>query len=348
MSRQKEYDSSRVHLSLAGSGDPWSSLTQLRKRILRELHDTPYISELTSIVQKTPDELKAEIHPMIESSLVYEIDGGFRPSFLITDESETQRVFLHASSFAEVLVDTTEARLPWVESEFEKLEISQNHDFEELSLFFLGGRILDIKLLEKLTRGNRVMPPAPARPSPNQPDARYYFYMVEGNPIHLGGWGQDDSNMSWENWHFITFGQNLIDGEYNPHRRALETRYKELIESGTSKTPEAVGVTLGIPVVSLSDSNMWENTADILAEELCKCYEESEEFIKALHRDLQSGKYTSHSIGEFFCWYAHIAYASAIEKMEERGMLDIPPSRFQSAIWCRERKYEGMLAHLSD
>ena len=192
------------------------------------------------------------------------------------------------------------------------------------------------------------MPPAPARPSPNQPNAHYYFYMVEGDPINLGGWGQDDSNMPWHNWYFMTFGQNLIDGEYNPNRRALEKQYEELIESETANTPQEVGTTLDIPVVSLSDSNMWEKTADFLAEELCRCYVESEEHIKALHRDLRSGKYAPHSIGEFFCWYAHIAYASAIEIMEERNMLDIPLYRFQSAIWCREKNHEGLLAHLSD
>jgi len=348
MSGQKEYDGSRVHLSLAGAGDPWSFLTKFRKRILRELHDTPDIRELASILHKTPDELKTEIHPLLEASLVYKTDGEFRPAFLVTDESETQRVFAHASNFAKFLADKTEEYLPWVKSEYEKLEISQNYDFEELSLFFLGGRILDIKLLEKLTRENRVIPPAPARPSPNRPDAHYYFFMVEGDPKHLGGWGQDDSNMSWDNWYFITFGQNLIDGEYNPHRRALEQRYKELVESGTVKTPEAVGEVLGIPVVSKSDSAMWENTADILAEKLCGCYEESEEFIKALHKDLRSGEYAPYSIGEFFCWYAHIAYAGTIEIMEERSILDIPPSRFQSAVWFREREYEGLLAHLSD
>jgi hypothetical protein len=346
MSGQKEYDGSRIYLSLAGSGDPWSSLTKFRKRILRELHDTPDISSLASMLDKTPDELKAEIHPMMVASLVREVDGGFRPSFLVTDESETQRVFAHASSFAEVLADKTEEDLPWVKSEYEKLEISQEHGFEELSLFFLGGRILDIKLLEKLTEHNRVMPPAPARPSPNRPNAHYYFYMVEGDPKNLGGWGQDDTNMPWDGWYFITFGQNLIDREYNPHRKSLEKRYEELIESGTADTPESVGASLGIPVVSLSDSNMWENTASFLAEELCGCYEESEESIKALHKDLRSGTYAPQSIGEFFCWYAHIAYASAIEMMEERGILDIPRSRFQSAIWCRAREREGLLAHL--
>ncbi len=348
MSGQKEYDGSRIYLSLAGSGDPWSSLSKLRKRILRELHDAPDVGNLASILDKTPDELEAEIHPMMAASLVHETDGGFRPSFLVTDESETQRVFAHASDFSKALVDTTEAKLSWIKSEYEKLEINQEHGFEEVSLFFLGGRILDIKLLEKLTGHNRVMPPAPARPSPSRPDAHYYFYMVEGDPKNLGGWGQDDSRMPWDGWYFITFGQNVVDGEYNPHRRSLEKQYEELIESGKADTPEFVGASLGIPVVSLSDSNMWENTADLLAEELCGCYEESVESIRALHKGLRSGTYAPHSIGEFFCWYAHIAYANAIELMEERGTLDIPDSRLQSAIWCRERENEGLLAHLSD
>ena len=346
MSGRNEYDGSRVYLSLAGSGDPWSSLTKLRKRILRELHYTPDMNELASILEMTPDNLKAEIQPMIESSLVHESKDGFRPSFLVTDEVETQTVFDHACEFSKYLVEKTEVQLQNIRNSYQKLDLSKSINFEDVALFLVGGRILDIKLLEKLTRGNRVMPPAPPRPSPNRPDAHYYFFMVEGDSVHLGGFGQDDSNMPWEKWHFITFGQNIIDGITNPKRRELEERYAELIESGMARSPIEIGKTLNIPIVTLSDSNKWEMLADDMAEILCQSYEEHLDSIKTLHSELKSGQYAPHSYGEFFCWYAHIAYASAIEILEEKGTITIPPSRFQAAIWCRERENEGMLSEL--
>ena len=34
-----EYEEKKTHLSLAGSGDPWSYLTKPRMHILRALHD---------------------------------------------------------------------------------------------------------------------------------------------------------------------------------------------------------------------------------------------------------------------------------------------------------------------
>ncbi|MDF1538749.1 MAG: hypothetical protein P1Q69_07590 [Candidatus Thorarchaeota archaeon] len=82
------------------------------------------------------------------------------------------------------------------------------------------------------------MPPAPSRPSLDRPNAHYYFFMVEGDPSHLGAYGQDDSNMPWENWHFITFGQNIINGKANFERKQMEERYSALIKAGVSRVPK--------------------------------------------------------------------------------------------------------------
>ncbi|MFW9931243.1 MAG: hypothetical protein ACFFDR_01135 [Candidatus Thorarchaeota archaeon] len=338
------YDGSKVYLSLAGSGDPWSSLTSLRKRILRELHDTPDLIEIASLLQMDTVDLQAEIKPMQEASLIFESDGGFRPSFLVADEVESKIVFDHACTFSSNLADIIQDNYEEIKKAYEYLELRTKYGFDDIALFLVGGRILDIKLLEKLSEGNRVMPPAPSRPSPNRPDARYYFFMVEGTPVQLGAYGQDDSTMPWPSWHFITFGQNLIDGHANPNRRQLEERYANLIESGTWKSAEEVGNVLGIPIIGPSDSAKWEDIASLYAEQLCQCFEGHADSIKSLHNDLKSGEYAPHSLGEFFCWYAHIAYACAIEKLEDRGVLPIPPSRFQATIWHRARENEGMLS----
>ena len=340
------YDGERVHLSLAGSGDPWSSLTKLRKRILRELHHISDIVQLSSLLDMTPEDLMLEIQPMMNASLIFESDRQYRPSFLVVDFAETQLVFSHACDFGRLLADKIEVSFADIKDSYEQLDIAKKYEFDDVSLFFVGGRIIDIKLLDMLSTNNRVMPPAPSRPSPERPDAHYYFFMVEGEINQLGGWGQDDSNMPWEKWHFITFGQNIIDGQANPERRKMETKYSELVNSGTIKDPEAMGNTLGIPIVSPSDSEKWEEVASIHAEYLCQCYEEHIDSIKSLHTNLKSGRYAPHSYGEFFCWYAHIAYASAIDILISKGVLSIPYSRFQAAVWYRERDNEGMLSEM--
>ncbi len=341
---KKRYDGSKVYLSLAGSGDPWSSLTSLRKQILRELHDTPDLEELASTLDMDVASLRSEISPMQEASLIFEHDGYFRPSFLVADESESQHVYEHAYSLSSNLADIIETHYDKIRNSYQNLDLVKVLDFDDIALFLVGGRILDIKLLEKLSNGDRVMPPAPPRPSPERPDARYYFFMVEGDPVQLGGFGEDDSTMPWPQWHFITFGQNLINGKVNPQRMDLERRYSELIASGTAQTAEQVASALGIPLIGSADSEKWEITADTYAELLCQCIEEHVDSIRLLHTELKSGRYAPNSIGEFFCWYVHILYASAIEKLEERGTLCIPPSRFQAAVWYREQENEGMLS----
>jgi len=343
---KKSYDGDRVHLSLAGRGDPWSSLTKLRKRILRELHDIPDINELASLLEMKLEDLMLEIQPLMDASLVFKSNEHFRPSFLVTDAAETQTVYDHACEFSKILAEETEENISDIKASYHDLELSNSYEFDELALMFVGGRILDIKLLDTLSKGNRVMPPAPSRPSQNRPNARYYFFMVEGDSNHLGGYGQDDSNMPWEKWHFITFGQNIINGKANIERRQLEERYSALINEGDIKNPEGIGEALDIPVVFPSDSTKWSETSDIHAEYLCQCFEEHEDSIKSLHADLKSGRYAPHSLGEFFCWYAHIVYASAIDILDSKGIIYIPPSRFQAAVWYRERENEGMLSEL--
>ena len=119
---KKEYDGSKVYLSLAGSGDPWSSLTQLRKRILRELHDTPDIIELASLMQMEIDDLKAEIQPLIDSSLVFESDEGFRPSFLVADDMESKLVYDQACEFGKRLADTISENYEGIKSAYHTLK----------------------------------------------------------------------------------------------------------------------------------------------------------------------------------------------------------------------------------
>lgn len=328
---------------MAGSGNPWSAFTRYRKRILRELHDRPDLNELAAHLETNPELLRVELQPLIEASLVSEYQGQYRPTFLITDDVETLRVFEHACEFGLKLADHTEANLANLKDSFTKLDLSSHFEFEDLTFLFIGGRILDIKLLEKLTKGDRIMPPAPPRPSPDRPDAHYYFYMVEGEPEHLGKYGLEDMDLPWKSWHYYSFGLNLIDGSPNLEREKMQARCKEILDSLSIDGPKSLAQELGLPFIHQLDSKIWAKASNSLAERLQQCYRENWDAIKALHLMIKSGEYAPNSLGEFVCWYAHIAYCSAIDRLESTGFIRMPNARYQAGIWYREQEQEGLL-----
>lgn len=340
----QDIDFSRIHFSLAGNGDPWASLTKLRVQILKGLNDGIGLKELAGCLDLNLEEMKAEIQPLRDVSLVWESNGELRPSFLMTDEEETCMVYNHASDFSVGLVDTLEEHYEDIRESYLNLDVSKEWDFREMEFLLVGGRIIDIKLLEKLTVDMRLMPHAPPRPSPERPDAHYYFWMVEGEKKQLGEYGLNDYDLPWSPLRYFSFAQNLIDGKPNSEREELDSRCFDLIEEGTVDSPDALGRELGIPIVNSSDSQKFAETSEKYAELLSMSYQEHERSIKVLHTSLKSGQYAPHSFGEFFCWYAHVAYSVAIDTLESRGILTVPPKRFQSAIWYREQEHEGLLS----
>ncbi|UCC33893.1 MAG: hypothetical protein JSW53_02510, partial [Candidatus Bathyarchaeota archaeon] len=59
--------------------------------------------------------------------------------------------------------------------------------------------------------------------------------------------------------------------------------------------------------------------------------------------DLNASRYVSNSLGEFVCWYIHIAYAWAIDFLVEEGIISMPDEKFGSLIIYSEAP-EGLLA----
>ena len=310
---------------------------------MKFLNDGMTLSELALELELTLEELDAEIEPLREVSLVWEKDGQLRPSFLMADQSETLLVYDHASKLSGSIVNSIEQQIDNIRESYKHLEVSQYHDFEEMAFLLVGGRIIDIKLLEKLTTGARLLPPAPSRPSPERPDAHFYFWMIEGERKHLGEYGLNDYDLPWSGWRLYSFAQNIINDQQNSAREKLEKRCFDLIDSKTIDSPESLGKELGIPVVSHTDSIKVAETSDRSAELLVSCYRKHEQSIRNLHSTLKSGINAPSSFGEFFCWYAHIAYSVAIDSLELTGVLPIPAERTQSAVWYREHDREGLL-----
>jgi hypothetical protein len=344
--RKRELDFSKIHFSLAGSGNPWGYLSRTRVKILNELHDGLKLDEVAEIVNLPYEELKSELQPLLDSNLIFKTNDQYRPSFLIVDENETKLIYRHASSFGMTLADYMENKYPEIERSYAGLEVSKEYDFKDVAFLFIGGRIVDIHLLGKLVSDTDFMSHAPSRPSPDIPDAHYYFWMIEGETKHLGEYGLDDYDTPWPNWHYFSFGQNLIDGKENSGRKAMESRYSELIESGRVDTPEILSQQLAIPLITKDDSKKWSAVADEHASLLATYFMEKEQSIRNLHSVLKSGKYAPHSLGEFFCWYVHIAYSVTIDHLESRGVLPIPSERYQAAIWYNESSRDGLLAGL--
>jgi len=328
--------------SMAGSGDPWSYWTKLRRKILRKMHDGLTTIELAQAFNQSTEQILSELRPLQTASLIKPDNGGFTPAFFIADCQETEKVHQHSQSTGRKLSEALLSHWDHLESSYGELSLSQQHSFDELSFMLVGSRILDIGLLGALTRDRTLLTTAPSRPSPERPDARYYFWMVEGELEHLGKYGQNDTDLPWPDWHLLTFGKNWIESGRNTAREELERRCAELVESDSLGDPKSLSAELDVPYLSEADSEKWaavsERLSDRLLDALIGCKSE----INELYQSLKASKYTSDSFGEFFCWYYHLVFAWAIDFLFEKGMMTIPSDWFSSIILYRKGR-EGIL-----
>ncbi|MHA2363962.1 MAG: hypothetical protein ACXAC7_08380 [Candidatus Hodarchaeales archaeon] len=338
------YDKKKYYLSLAGSGDPWSVLTKVRGNLLKALHDIQTIDKLSKIFDMSEEEILVELQPMIEASLVNEENNHYRPTFFISNLDETNKVVNHTKKTGKILANTIFSRWEDIETSYNQLSISKNYLFENQAFMLVGSRILDIGLLEALSRDESLMTSAPSRPSPNKPDAKYYFYMVEGKLEHLGKYGQDDIKLPNTDWLLLNFGQGWIDNKSNDERDNFEKRCNELINSEKSQNPQKLAKQLEIPFMDEKDSRMWAETVKNYATILMKMLKDNKENLLEFYQTLGSSKYSHNSFGEFICWYVHLAYAWAIDFLAEKKVISIPSNYF-SAIILHQKGSEGLLVN---
>jgi hypothetical protein len=325
-----------LHAIMAGTGDPYAVLTPLRMGLLRGLHDGLAVPQLAERLGLTPDDTRHELAPVVAASLAVERDGGYRPAFWIADAEETHRIDAHARRSGRSLADALLTRWAEVEATYRELAIGRTWGLRELAFVLVGGRILDVGLLCVLAREGSLMPPAPARPGPGRPDARYYLWMIEGDPDHLGRYGQRRNALPWEGWALLTFGQYQLGEARNEARDALEAAARAVLAAGQAPTPWALAGTLGLPAVAPLDASRWAGLGRRLGAELLRIYRGREEGVRTLYAALRANTYLPNGFAEFFCWYDHLAYAHAIDALAAEGVLAIPASRFGAAIW-----YEG-------
>lgn len=341
--RRDVYDPKRLHLSLAGSGNPWAVITPLRRGLLRALHDRVSLTDIETKFGLSSHEVKGELNPLILANLVIKRAEKYVPTFFIANASETYHVTNHAQNIGRSLAEQLIALWPRIETAYLKLSLSNKYSLNDLGFMLVGGHILDIGLLDTLTREETLITPAPSRPSPDKPNARYYFWMIEGDLRDLGRYGMDETDLPWLNWYFLTFGQNVINGTWNTDREALEEACGNLVKANVVDTPESLARRLKVPVFNKEDTSIWARVIKECTGDLVRVYLKYDQTLRELFSTLQASVYAPHSFAEFFCWYDHVAYAWAIDELETNDLISIPTQRFTAALWHCINRAQGVL-----
>jgi hypothetical protein len=121
------YADSKITLSMAGSGDPWSYLRPSSKLTLRALHDGYSLPEIQRMFQISEDDLLEKIELLIDANLVKKERGKYCPTFLIADAKETRKTFHHAKRYGRIIADELINNLEEVTSKFSQLKISERY-----------------------------------------------------------------------------------------------------------------------------------------------------------------------------------------------------------------------------
>ena len=336
------YEKKKYHLSLAGRGNPWKVITSRRKSILSALHDCLPLKKIAETFSLTLPELISEIKPMVEASLVIKKGESYYPAFLISNLNETLKIYEHSKETGKIIADFISSIWEEIEKDYKQLSISQSQSFSDSSFFFIGGRILDMGMLEAFIKDKTLLTSAPKRPSPDYLDAQYYYWMVEGEKEHLGNYGEESKSLPWQNWKFLSFGKNHISGRYNAPRVKFEQKCDELVKSDKMKKPEELAEALNIPILSREDSLVWHKVTKKYSDKILILFKKSTDNFKALYNELQTSKFIEWGFGEFFCWYFHLVYTWTIDFLIKDKLI-LEPSDNYSAIIMYLEKEEGVL-----
>jgi hypothetical protein len=325
-------DQARLHAAMAGSGDPYAVVTVERLPLLRALLDHSSLPDLASAVGMPVAEVRAVLDDLVPYGLVGRDGDAFCPRFFIATSNDVELADAHARIVGRDLADLLMQDWDSVERSYRRLTISAGQDLHEHGFFLVGGRMLDISLLDALAADGTLMPLAPERPGPGDPGARYYFWLIEGEWHHLGRYGQRTTLLPIAEWDLLTFGEYRMGNGPNAARDALEAQVRE-VSNAVGDDPYALGAMAGIPVAGAEDVLVWKEITRWLAQGLLAVYLEYEPDLRMLHASLEGGQAQPDSFAEFFCWYDHLAYSHAIDTLADVHLIDIPQERFTGMLW---------------
>jgi len=336
------YSNREIQLSMAGTGDPWSYFKTSSKLTIRALYDGYSLDEIQELFQVSKEELQEKINLLVDANLLQIMEGKINSTFLIVNKEETERTYYYAKEFGKMLADELVNYWEEIESDYLKLDISKKCSLTELSLVLVGSKIMDIALLDVLAKDGTLLQPAPKRSNPKRPDAQYYFYMIEGKQEYLGKYGEESMDLPKENWSFVTFGQNMVNGKQNEPRNRIEEKCDILRKKGEIKEPENFAKALNSPILSREDSIEWLKTAEKIARRLLVKVKEKEDELREFYNKLKISNYSNNSLGEFICWYIHLAYSWAIDFLVEKEIIHMPDSKFNILVIYSEGSH-GLL-----
>jgi hypothetical protein len=343
-----QHEEIRYRASLAGSGNPWPALSKKRIALLCKLQ-AGASSEDVAVdpdISMDREEIADALRELARFSLLADTEHGPKPSFLVVPYDETRAVVAAATATGERLASRVAKSWSCLEAGFRRLPLARAATFGDLSFFLVGGRMLDIDMLTVLARDGRLLRAAPLRPSPDVPHARYFFYVIEGTFRDMGAYGLDSRDLPWRDWQIGTFARNIVNGEENFARREFDESSWETIRGGTSPSPHALAATLNIPYFDETSMTTWESQQSGLLEELSGIYVEEEEVIRKLSGVGETR--AEGALGEFACWYHHVAYAAAIESLIAAKLMASPEGECMPAIWYRANPLEGVLVGAAD
>lgn len=322
---------SGAHLQavMVGSGNPYQVLNDRRKQIVRALYEADSLSEIRVQLQLTEDALEDDLDALIQSSLVEKIGPTYKPTFLVANHNETSRVIRHAKSLGDKFHQQLLEDWDDLSDAFAQLTLSEKYSLHDIGFLLVGANILDIGLLECLAGDATLMPPAPHRPSPGYPDSYYYFWMIEGEPNDTGKYGQNAMPLPYDGWSFFTFGQYHVGQQFIEDRRSLEKNVLE--DSQRQPSPQKLADLHSLVLVISTDIACWVPAVKQEAEHLLAIYKDNQQSIHDLHASLRYS--TTDTFGEFFCWYDHLVYSHAIDRLEQLRLIHVPDGRYMGVLW---------------
>jgi len=321
-----------LRLSMAGRGDPWSHMTQDSKLVLLALHEGLSKEGIQNAVGMDREALEAEFDRLEAVGLLRVQEDRYFPDFFIANRAEAAAAYAHSRETGIFLAQEALTRWEDLEAAFAGLVISTDHSLHDLGFFLVGGRILDMGMLAALVEEGSLLDHAPARPSPERPDGRYYFWGVEGDPDLLGRYGENTTSLGDTKWSFATFGANYLDGKPNGPRNEMEDRFNKLLEANPEGSPTFFSQEFCLPFLTLEDSGLWAQTSENLSRVLVTRLLEAGPDIPSFFRTLGAGDYAPDRLPEFVIWYYHLTYAWAIDHLIEEGVIARPPDEFLAMV----------------
>ncbi len=333
MSSGSHYRSMSFQQMMAGSGSPWAVLTPLRKQMLRALHDGHTADELRDLFELSNDQVHAELAPLAEASLLQTVEDVYLPAFFIADAEEVERVCEHARTVGAKMGEELLCRWGELENLYAQLSIHKAEPFSTHAFLLVGDLVLDLGLLAALKREGSLLPAPPPRPSPERPDAQYFFWMIEGTFDQVCRYGHRDEELPWDPWRLVSFGQYYLDDTPNEYRNGQFDQARAMAVDGRATSPHQLAKRIERPIIEEGDAERWRRGIYPFTSALTSVYKESETSIRGLYGTLRASSYTPYGFEEFFCWYEHVAYSQAIDFLEAEEALLVPEHRYTIAVW---------------